>query len=29
MLSGEFVPGDTVVVDAGKDALRMTKKAVG
>jgi ATP-dependent Clp protease ATP-binding subunit ClpB len=29
ILGGDFVPGDTVVVDAGKEALRMTKKAVG
>ncbi|HYV47901.1 MAG TPA: AAA family ATPase, partial [Myxococcaceae bacterium] len=28
VLSGELVPGETVVVDAGKDALRITKKAV-
>jgi ATP-dependent Clp protease ATP-binding subunit ClpB len=28
VLSGELVPGDTVLVDAGKDALRITKKAM-
>ncbi len=27
VLSGEFVPGDTIVVDAGKDGLRFSKKA--
>ncbi len=27
ILSGEFVPGDTIVVEAGHDALRMVKKA--
>jgi ATP-dependent Clp protease ATP-binding subunit ClpB len=28
VLSGEFVPGDTIVADAGKEALSMTKKAL-
>jgi ATP-dependent Clp protease ATP-binding subunit ClpB len=27
MLKGEFIPGDTVTVDAGKDELRFTKRA--
>jgi ATP-dependent Clp protease ATP-binding subunit ClpB len=27
ILKGEFVPGDTVVADAGKDELRFTKRA--
>jgi ATP-dependent Clp protease ATP-binding subunit ClpB len=27
VLAGEFLPGDTVLVDAGRDELRMTKKA--
>ncbi|HYX92538.1 MAG TPA: ATP-dependent chaperone ClpB [Myxococcaceae bacterium] len=27
ILKGEFVPGDTVVIDAGKDELRFTKRA--
>ncbi|HZA50007.1 MAG TPA: AAA family ATPase, partial [Myxococcaceae bacterium] len=27
ILKGEFVPGDTVIVDAGKDELRFTKRA--
>ncbi len=27
VLKGEFAPGDTIVVDAGKDELNMTKKA--
>jgi ATP-dependent Clp protease ATP-binding subunit ClpB len=27
VLGGELVPGDTVMVDAGKEELRLTKKA--
>jgi ATP-dependent Clp protease ATP-binding subunit ClpB len=27
VLKGEFVPGDKIIIDAGKDELRFTKRA--